>query len=105
MIDNYHSSPPSRSVISTLERHQLRSRNINAPLPGALIEGIGASGIRPLGIPVNILNTESSGVFNQDQLIVTFDSRFNNRVFVHATYGLSGARGDTEASEPSSQHL
>jgi hypothetical protein len=86
----------SISFINTRALHQLRTRNINAPLPGTYTEGVANSGVRPLGHAGNIFEYESSGVFNQHQFIVTLDSRFNKKVFLHATYGLSSARGETE---------
>jgi Carboxypeptidase regulatory-like domain/TonB dependent receptor len=86
----------SLSFINTRALHQLRTRNINAPLPGTFVEGVRNSGVRPFVNAGNILEYESSGFFNQKQLIVTLDSRFNSRIFLHATYGLSQARGDTD---------
>jgi hypothetical protein len=86
----------SVSYINTRALHQLRTRNINAPLPGTFIEGVRNSGVRPFGNADNILEYESSGFFNQNQLIVTLDSRFTKRVYLHATYGLSSGRGDTD---------
>jgi hypothetical protein len=91
-----HKSTLSVGFISTRTLNQLRSRNINAPLPGTFVEGVGSSGVRPSGNAGNIFEYESSGVFNQNQLVLTFDSRFSKRIFLHATYALSSARGDTD---------
>jgi hypothetical protein len=76
--------------------HTLRSRNVNAPLPGTYIEGMPNSGVRPFGNTGNIIEFESSGVFNQNQLILTFDNRLSKKLALHGTYALSSARGDTD---------
>jgi hypothetical protein len=99
-------STVSVSYVNTRALHQLRTRNINAPLPGTFIEGVKNSGVRPLGSAGNIFEYESSGTFNQNQLLVTWDSRFNKKIFLHATYALSSARGDTDGvgSAPSNAY-
>ncbi len=86
----------SLMFIHSRSLHLLRSRNINAPLPGTFIEGIPNSGVRPLGNAGNIFEFESSGIFNQNQLILTLDNRLSKKFSLHATYGLSSARGDTD---------
>ena len=86
----------SFSYINTRALHQMRTRNINAPLPGTFVEGVRNSGVRPFGNTGNILEYESSGILKQNQLVVTLDSRFNKRIYLHATYGLSSARSDTD---------
>jgi hypothetical protein len=91
-----NSTTISFSYINTRALHQMRTRNINAPLPGTFIEGVRNSGVRPFADAGNVLEYESAGFFNQNQLIVTLDSRFNKRVSLHATYGLSSGRSDTD---------
>jgi hypothetical protein len=98
---SYERQLPLKSTISvtylnTRSLHLLRSRNINAPLPGTFIEGVSNSGVRPFGNTGNIFEFESSGIFKQNQLILTLDNRFNKKFFLHATYALSNARSDTE---------
>ena len=98
---SYERQLPLKSTISvtylnTRSLHLLRSRNINAPLPGTFIESVRNSGIRPLGNAGNIFEFESSGIFKQNQLILTLDNRFNKKFLLHATYALSNARSDTE---------
>jgi hypothetical protein len=97
----YERQLPYKSTISVnylnaRALHQLRSRNINAPLPGTFIAGVRGSGVRPFGNVGNIFEFESSGVFRQKQLIVTLDNRLNKKFFLHATYTLASARGDTD---------
>jgi hypothetical protein len=97
----YERQLPFKSTISigyinTRGLHQLRSRNINAPLPGTYIEGVRNSGIRPFGSTNNIFEYESSGIFKQNQLILTVDNRLNKKIFLHASYAFSHANGDTD---------
>jgi hypothetical protein len=56
------------------------------------------SGVRPFGNVGNIFEYESSGVFRQNQLIVTLDNRLNKKFFLHATYALASARGDADGA-------
>jgi hypothetical protein len=98
---SYERQLPLKSTISvtylnTRSLHLLRSRNINAPLPDTFIEGVRNSGVRPFSNAGNIFEFESSGIFKQNQLILTLDNRFNKKFFLHATYALSSARSDTE---------
>jgi hypothetical protein len=76
------------SYLNAKSLHILRSRNINAPLPG--------SGERPFGDVGNIFEYESSGVFNQHQMIVNFNNRVNRRVSIFANYAFNWARSDTD---------
>lgn len=76
--------------------HILRTRNINAPLPGTFVPGDPDSGIRPFGNVGNIFAFESSGVFKQHQVIVNFSKPLSNRLSVFATYALNKADSDTD---------
>jgi hypothetical protein len=91
-----YKSTVSINYLNTRALHQLRSRNINAPLPGTFVAGVRNSGVRPFGNIGNIFEYESSGVFRQNQLIVTLDNRLNKKFFLHATYTLASARGDAD---------
>jgi hypothetical protein len=68
--------------------HVLRTRNVNAPLPGALA--------RPLAGVGNVYLYESSGVFNMSRLEVMGSTRFNSKVSLNAAFGLGRARSDTD---------
>ncbi len=68
--------------------HLLRTRNINAPVPG--------SGLRPFGNVGNIHEYESSGRLNQNQLIVTINNRFSNKISFVANYTFNKAKSDTD---------
>ncbi len=74
------------SYIGTRTLHGLRSRNINAPLPGTFNANIPGSGVRPFGNVGNIFQVESSAHLNQKQLIVNFNTSFDRRVTLFSTY-------------------
>ena len=77
----------------------LRSRNINAPLPGTFLPGERGSGVRPFGGVGNIFQYESSGIFNQNQLIITANNRFSRSLTFFATYILNKANTDSGGAE------
>jgi hypothetical protein len=78
----------SVSYIGARTLHVLRSRNINAPLPGTTV--------RPLGNVGNIFQYESSGRFNQHQLITNFNTRLSPKFSMFGNYVLNFAKGDTD---------
>lgn len=80
----------SASYVKVRMLHLLRSRNINAPLPG--------SGIRPFGNVGNIYEYDSDGVFNQDQLVLNFSNRFSRSFSVFGHYSFGRARSDTDSA-------
>ena len=70
--------------------HVLRSRNINAPLPG--------TDMRPLGDLGNIYVYEGSGIFKQTQLIFAGAYRRLPRVVLSGSYSYNKASGDTDGA-------
>ncbi len=71
--------------------HTLRSRNINAPLPG--------SGNRPFGNDVgNIYQYESSGIFNQHQMIARVNARVNRSFSLSGFYMLNKAESNSDGA-------
>jgi hypothetical protein len=78
----------SLSYINTSIRRQLRSRNINAPL----------NGIRPLPTAGNIFSYESTGRYDQNQLIVNFKSNFSSHASFFGNYSFGGAKSDTDGA-------
>src|SRR5439155_2762959 len=76
---------------NTRTLHLLRSRNINAPLPG--------SKIRPLGGVGDIFQYESSGYFQQNQLAVNVVERLKSMMTLWATYVLNNTRSDTDGPD------
>ena len=69
----------------------LRSRNINAPLPG--------NTLRPFGNVGDIFEYESSGYFKQNQLSVNVIERLKSVATLWATYVLSDAHSDTDSAD------
>jgi hypothetical protein len=78
--------------------HLLRSRDINAPLPG--------SGVRPYGDVGEIDVFESTGILNQNQIITNLTSRLNSNFTMFASYAYNNAKSDTDGalSLPANQY-
>ncbi|HEY0321290.1 MAG TPA: carboxypeptidase regulatory-like domain-containing protein [Pyrinomonadaceae bacterium] len=87
----------SINFINTRTLHALRSRNINAPLPGTITLA-NPRGTRPFGDTGNIFEYESTGRFNQNQLIVSLNSRFSRDYTIFATYTYNRANSDTDGA-------
>ncbi|HEV2705983.1 MAG TPA: carboxypeptidase regulatory-like domain-containing protein [Pyrinomonadaceae bacterium] len=95
----------SVNFITARTLHVLRSRNINAPLPGTT-DANGRGGVRPIAGLGNIFQYESSGRFNQNQLIVSANNRLSRRFTLFATYTLNSAHSDTDGANtfPTNQY-
>ncbi|HEU4714760.1 MAG TPA: TonB-dependent receptor [Pyrinomonadaceae bacterium] len=103
-----HNITVASSYINIRTLHVLRTRPLNAPLPGTFIPGVPSSGVRPLNcadfIPpdinpatrCNIFEYESSGRYNQNQFIVNVNSRFNRNITMSAYYVLAKANSDAD---------
>ncbi len=70
--------------------HQLVSRNINAPLPGTII--------RPDPDLGQVQLFESSGLFNQNQLMVNLNTRMTRTLSVFAMYANNHAKSNTDGA-------
>src|ERR1051326_6913851 len=77
--------------------HLLRARAINAPLPGTFNPLVPGSGVRPLGTN-NYFEYDSTGRFEQNQLIVTLANRFSRNVSFNINYAFAKAKSDTDGS-------
>ena len=98
------------SYINLRTLHVLRTRQLNAPLPGTFIPGVVDSGVRPVNcadfIPpdinpatrCNIFEYESSGRYNQNQFIINVSSRLMRNSTLNAYYVLSKANSDTDGT-------
>ena len=86
--------------------HMLRSRNINAPLPGTYDPLNPASAVRPFGGTENIYEYESSGLFNQNQLIANYSARVSPSFTLFGFYMLNQARSNSDGagSFPANQY-
>src|SRR4030095_7639029 len=78
--------------------HLLRSQDINAPLPGTFNPLLPGSGVYPLGKPGAIFQMETSGLYNQNQLIASVNSRYSKNLSFSASYVLNYARSDTDGA-------
>lgn len=85
--------------------HELRSRDINAPLPGTYT-GVPGSGVFPYGNVGPIYLIESSGIYNQNQLITNINSRLNRNVSLFGFYMLNYAKSNTDGANtfPANQY-
>jgi hypothetical protein len=75
--------------------HMLRARDINAPIPDL-------GGVRPYGADAgNLFDYESTGIFNQNQMIANLNSRLNRSVTLFTFYVLNHAMSDTDGASSS----
>jgi hypothetical protein len=103
-----HNFTIASSYINIRTLHVLRTRPLNAPLPGTFIPNVPNSGIHPLNcadfIPTdvnpsptcNVFEYESSGRYNQNQFIVNFNSRLHRNASINAYYVFSKANSDAD---------
>ncbi|PYU25073.1 MAG: hypothetical protein DMG30_06560 [Acidobacteria bacterium] len=76
--------------------HLFRSEDINAPLPGTFNLNVPASGIFLLGFQGPVFRMESSGIYNQNQLIANINTRVNQGVSLFGFYVLNHAMSNTD---------
>jgi len=93
-----HNFTVSTVFITSRTLHQLRSRDINAPLPGTFIPQVPGSAVRPLGNVGDIYEYDSSGLYNQNQLIVSVNNRLSRKFSVFANYTLSKSDSNTDGA-------
>lgn len=86
--------------------HQLRSRNINAPLPGSYDPGDPSAAVRPFGEIGNIYVYESGGIFKQNQLMTNINARVSPKFTLFGFYVLGKAESNTDGagSFPANQY-
>ncbi|PYS87380.1 MAG: hypothetical protein DMF70_00555, partial [Acidobacteria bacterium] len=89
-----HNFRASATFSHSRSLHLLRTRPINAPLPGTFFPNVPNSGVRPLGGVNNFFEYESSGRFDQNQFIVTFGGQVNRKVSFSSNYVLSKTNSD-----------
>lgn len=101
---------PGRSTISlyyvgSRSLHQIRSRNINAPIcpPGfdcPTDNAVALQALRPDPTLGNIYQYESSGVVQQQQLIVNFRTFLSSKFTIFSNYRLSKSEGNSDGGFP-----
>ncbi|HYX31206.1 MAG TPA: carboxypeptidase-like regulatory domain-containing protein [Pyrinomonadaceae bacterium] len=75
--------------------HAIRARDINQPLPGT-ITATNPQGVRPFGNVGEIYQYESTGSFNQEQIFVSVNSRFNKAISFFASYNWGKSNNNTD---------
>ena len=91
-----HSTTLAITYANAHDLHLLRTQNVNAPLPRTFNPLVSGSGVFPLGNPNPVFVMESSGLYNQNQLITFLNSRYNKQVSFSASYVLNYARSNTD---------
>ncbi len=76
--------------------HLFRSEDINAPLPGTYQPNVPGSGLYPLARAGPVFLMESSGTYNQNQLISNVNTRLNAGFSLFGFYVLNRARSNTD---------
>jgi len=76
--------------------HLLRSEDINAPLPGTYDPNMPNGGQFPLGHPGPLDLMESSGIYNQDQVIANLRARLNAGLSLFGCYVFTHAGSNTD---------
>jgi hypothetical protein len=76
--------------------HMLRSRDINAPLPGTFNPDIPGSGVYPLGRRGLFVLMGSDGLYNQNQFILNVNSRLNKDISLTGSYVYGWAKANTD---------
>jgi len=76
--------------------HEFRSADLNAPLPGTYNPGVADSGVFPLGHPGLVGLMESSGIYNQNQLISNVNAKVNSGLTLFGFYVYNRARSNTD---------
>lgn len=75
--------------------HVIRTRDINAPIPGT-ITNANPGGIRPNAGIGEVNQIEATGRFHQEQMFVGFNSRLNPQFSLSGNYSLSKSTNDTD---------
>jgi hypothetical protein len=85
--------------------HQFRSRDINAPLPGTYT-GVQGSGVFPYPGQGPIYLMESSGIYNQNQLVTNVNARINTKISLNGFYmfGHANSNADGIGQFPANQY-
>ncbi len=86
--------------------HQLRSVDANAPLAGSYDPSVPGSGIYPLGVARQVLVMQSSGLYNQNQLIFNVNAKISPTFSLTGGYTLNRAMSNTDGVDtlPANPH-
>ena len=75
--------------------HVIRARDVNAPLPFTITE-LTPNGIRPDPTKGEVNRYEASGIFNQRQFFIGFNSRLSRMFQLSGNYSLSKTSNNTD---------
>jgi len=76
--------------------HNLRTLDVNAPLPGTYNPSLPGSGVFPLGFNAPVFQMVSDGLYNQNQLIVNVNSKPTSTLSFFSNYTLNRALSNTD---------
>ena len=76
--------------------HVFHSNDINAPLPGTFNPNVQGSGVFPFGYPGPVNLMESSGVYNQNQLITNVNAKLNAAFSLFGFYVFNHAMSNSD---------
>ena len=94
-----HNITAAVNFINSEGVHVLRSRDINAPLPGTYNPLIPGSGVRPYGTAAgDIYLYESSGIFKQRQIISNVSARVNTKLTLFGFYAFGHANSNSDGA-------
>jgi hypothetical protein len=80
--------------------HQFLTNDINAPLPGSYNPQVPGSGNYPLHNSNPLFLVESSGLYNQNELIANVTSNVNDSVSLFGSYVYNRAMSNTDYAAP-----
>jgi len=76
--------------------HLFRSQDINAPLPGTYDPNVPGKPTFPLGHPGPVFLMDSSGIYNQNQIVANINTRLNRGVSLFGFYVLNRAMSSSD---------
>jgi Carboxypeptidase regulatory-like domain len=80
--------------------HQFLTNDINAPLPGTYNPQVPGSGTYPLGNINPVFLVESSGLYNQNEVITNINSKVNDSISLFGSDVYNRALSNTDYSPP-----
>lgn len=80
--------------------HQFLTNDINAPLPGTYNPQVPGSGTYPLGNINPVFLVQSSGLYNQNEVITNVNSKVNDAISLFGSYVYNRALSNTDYSPP-----
>lgn len=88
------------TYVNSHSPNQFLTNDINAPLPGTFNPSVPGSGTYPLGTSEAVFQVGSSGLYNQNEVIVNVNSQINGSVSLFGSYVYNHALSNTDYSPP-----